>query len=97
MSSTRTSIFIMSCLLGRAKLQLKKKRMCKLQIKNRRESTIARDNEIHRLYKEIVASLGEVGNAVSKSYIYEKIKEQTKLSVRTISFVLNHTEANKSI
>lgn len=71
--------------------------MCKLQIKNRRESTIARDNEIHRLYKEIVASLGEVGNAVSKSYIYEKIKAQTRLSVRTISFVLNHTEANKSI
>lgn len=91
MSSTRILMFIMSLFVAGAKLQLKKKRMCKLQIKNRRESTIARDNEIHRLYKEIVASLGEVGNAVSKSYIYEKIKAQTKLSIRTISFVLNHT------
>lgn len=65
--------------------------MSKLQIKNRRESTIVRDNEIHRMYNEIVSGLGELGNAVSKSYIYEKIKAQTKLSIRTISFVLNHT------
>lgn len=65
--------------------------MTKLCIKNRRESTIVRDNEIHRMYNEIVSGLGELGNAVSKSYIYEKIKAQTKLSIRTISFVLNHT------
>ena len=58
--------------------------MCKLQIKNRRESTIARDNEIHRLYKEIRHELGSLANAVSKGYI---------LSIRTISFILNHTIA----
>lgn len=65
--------------------------MCKLCIKNRRESTIMRDNEVHRIYDEIIDNLGELASAVSKSYIYEKIKERTKLSIRTISFILNHT------
>ena len=65
--------------------------MCKLCIKNRRESTMMRDNEVHRIYDEIIDNLGELASAVSKSYIYEKIKERTKLSIRTISFILNHT------
>lgn len=30
--------------------------MCKLQIKNRRESTMVRDNEIHKIHKEILAA-----------------------------------------
>lgn len=67
--------------------------MCKLQNKNRRESTIARDNEIHRLYRQIRNELGNLANAVSKNYIYERIKDRTKLSIRTISFILNHTIA----
>ena len=67
--------------------------MCKLQIKNRRESTIARDNEIHRLYRQRRNELGNLANAVSKNYIYERIKDRTKLSIRTISFILNHTIA----
>lgn len=66
--------------------------MCKLQIKNRRESTIARDNEIHKLHRQILDELGELANVVSKNYIYEKIQEKTKLSIRTISFILNHTQ-----
>ena len=36
-------------------------------------------------------STGSLANAVSKGYIYERIKEKTKLSIRTISFILNHT------
>lgn len=39
--------------------------MCKLQIKNRRESTMVRDNEIHKLHKEILAGLGDLANVVS--------------------------------
>lgn len=66
--------------------------MCKLQIKNRRESTIVRDNEIHKLHRQILDELGELANVVSKNYIYEKIQEKTKLSIRTISFILNHTQ-----
>ena len=38
--------------------------MCKLQVKNRRESTIARDNEIHKLYRQIRDELGNLANAV---------------------------------
>lgn len=69
--------------------------MAKLCIKNRRESTIVRDNEIHRLHRQILDELGDLANVVSKNYIYEKIQEKTKLSIRTISFILNHTKANE--
>ncbi len=58
----------------------------------RRESTSVRDKEIHKLYRQIISELGDLANAVSKSYIYEKIREKTKLSIRTISFILNHTD-----
>ena len=51
-----------------------------------------RDNEVHRIYDEINANLGELAMVVSKAYIYEKIRERTKLSTRTISFILNHTK-----
>lgn len=52
-----------------------------------------RDNEIHRMYREILDGFGEAANAVSKTYIYEKIHERTKLSIRTISFIINHTKS----
>ena len=66
--------------------------MTKLCIKNRRESTMVRDNEIHELHRQILDELGDLANAVSKGYIYERIRERTKLSIRTISFILNHTQ-----
>lgn len=66
--------------------------MSKLQVKNRRESTIVRDNEIHKIHRQILDELGDLANVVSKNYIYEKIREKTKLSIRTISFILNHTQ-----
>lgn len=43
------------------------------------------------MYKSILRGLGELAGVVSKTYIYERIRERTKLSVRTISFILNHT------
>lgn len=57
-----------------------------------RVSTIKRNNDIHVMYKEIMNNLGELRTVVSKSYIYELIRRKTKLSTRTISHVLNHTE-----
>lgn len=66
--------------------------MSKLQVKNRRESTIVRDNEIHKIHRQILDELGYLANAVSKGYIYERIRERTRLSIRTISFILNHTQ-----
>lgn len=59
----------------------------------RRESTTVRDNEIHNMYRQLIVELGSLANVVSKSYFYEKIKDKTKLSIRTISFILNHTSA----
>lgn len=57
----------------------------------RRESTKARDDEIHKMYREIINGLGDLASVVSRTYIYEKIKSKTKLSIRTISFIINHT------
>lgn len=54
-----------------------------------------RDNEIHRLHLEILAELGDLASVVSKGYIYERIRDKTKLSTHTISFVLNHTQMVK--
>lgn len=68
--------------------------MSKLTENNRRESTLVRDKEVCRIYNQILNELGELRNAVSKSYIYEKIKERTKLSMRTISFIVNHTRTS---
>jgi len=58
----------------------------------RRESTSVRDNAVHDLYDKIMDELGDLRNAVSKSYIYEKIQKDTKLSIRSISYILNHTK-----
>ena len=68
--------------------------MSKLTENNRRESTLVRDNEVCRIYNQILNELGELRNVVSKSYIYEKIKERTKLSMRTISVIVNHTRTS---
>lgn len=62
---------------------------------SRRDSTSLRDNMIHDMYRDIINELGELGSAVSKSYIYEKIQAKTHLSIRTISYILNHTNKVK--
>lgn len=69
--------------------------MTKLRNKNRRESTLVRDAVIHNLYHRIMNGLGEIGPYVSKLYIYDLIRKETKLSIRTISFVLNHVRIKK--
>lgn len=57
-----------------------------------RISTIKRNNSIHLMYKNIMNDLGQLRTVVSKSYIYNLIQNQTGLSIRTISHVLNHTK-----
>lgn len=61
--------------------------MCSMRI-----STIVRNNAVHSMYKEIMDSLGELRNVVFKTYVYDLIHAKTKLSVRTISHILNHTK-----
>lgn len=57
----------------------------------RRESTEIRYNVIHDAYSKVISELGDLKNYVSKSYIYNRIYEETHLSTKTISYVLNHT------
>lgn len=50
-----------------------------------RDSTVIRDNEIHRMYDEILDELGDLATVVSRNYVYGKIKDRTGLSIRHIS------------
>lgn len=57
-----------------------------------RDSTVIRDNEIHRMYNEILDELGDLATVVSRNYVYGKIKDRTGLSIRHISRIINHTK-----
>lgn len=50
---------------------------------NRRPSTIIRDNHVHEIYLQVVSELGNLKNAVAKSYIYDIIHERTGLCIKT--------------
>lgn len=58
-----------------------------------RESAVMRNNQVHKLHKEIIDQLGDLATVVSRSYVYGKIKDATGLSVRHISRIINHTKA----
>ena len=49
-----------------------------------RDSTVIRDNEIHRMYNEILDELGDLATVVSRNYVYGKIKDRTGLSVISV-------------
>ncbi len=55
--------------------------------KNRRESTILRDNKVHEIHAELRAELGVLADVVSRQYIYERIKMRTGLCTKTIAFI----------
>ena len=40
-----------------------------------RDSTVIRNNEIHKMYDEILNELGDLATVVSRNYVYGKIKE----------------------
>lgn len=40
-----------------------------------RDSTVIRNNEIHRMYNEILYELGDLATVVSRNYVYGKIKD----------------------
>ena len=50
-----------------------------------RDSTVILNNEIHRMYNEIV----------SRNYVYGKIKDRTGLSIRHIIRIINHTKVEE--
>lgn len=60
-----------------------------------RDSTVIRNNEIHRMYDEILDELGDLATVVSRNYVYGKIKDRTGLSIRHISRIINHTKVEE--
>jgi hypothetical protein len=60
-------------------------------VNNRRMSSILRDNLVHDIYQEELGKLGNAGRYISKEYLYGKVKERVGLSIRSISFIINHT------
>jgi len=55
-----------------------------------RVSTIARYRYVQRVYDKVIKDLGTYAHLVPKAYIYECIREETGLSIRTIGRALNH-------
>ena len=55
-----------------------------------RDSTVIRNNEIHRMYDEILDELGDLATVVSRNYVYGK-----GLSIRHISRIINHTKVEE--
>ena len=60
-----------------------------------RDSTVIRNNEIHKMYDEILNELGDLATVVSRNYVYGKIKDKTGLSIRHISRIINHTKVEE--
>lgn len=60
-----------------------------------RDSTVIRNNEIHRMYNEILDELGDLATVVSRNYVYGRIKDRTGLSIRHISRITNHTKVEE--
>jgi hypothetical protein len=56
-----------------------------------RDSTVIRNNEIHRMYDEILNELGDLATVVSRNYVYGRIKDRRGLSIRHISRIINHS------
>ena len=63
--------------------------------KERRPSTIIRDNMVHTAYEEVCNEIGEYVHLVPRQFIYEKVRERTGLCLKTIAYILNHTVKQK--
>lgn len=58
---------------------------------NVRDSTVILNNEIHKMYDEIL----NLATVVSRNYVYGRIKDRTGLSIRHISRIINHTKVEE--
>lgn len=52
--------------------------------KERRPSTLIRDNEVHEAYEEVCRDIGDMARLLPKEYLYEKVKEKIGLCTRTV-------------
>lgn len=60
--------------------------------RNRRKSTIKRDNRIHIAYNEVVKEFGNAAAFVARTEIYRRVAEAVDMCPKTVANVLNHTE-----
>lgn len=65
--------------------------MARLWDKNRRKSTIFRDNYVHDVYNKVVSEMGDLANYVARSEIYRRVSAITHLCPKTIERIINHT------
>lgn len=55
----------------------------------RRYATALRDKEVRSMYHALLKELGQLAPYMPKGYFYEKLKEKTGLSCRTLQGILN--------
>lgn len=65
--------------------------MTKQARKNRRRSTILRDELIFSVYKDVIEELGEYSNLVPRGYIYDLVSERTGYCRRKICKVISES------
>lgn len=53
------------------------------------------DDDVEKIYVEILDELGDLATVVSRNYVYGKIKDRTGLSIRHISRIINHTKVEE--
>ena len=69
--------------------------MTRFSGKERRPSTIIRDNGVHEAYEDVCREIGDMAKLLPKEYLYEKVKARTGLCTKTIAWILNHTVKQK--
>ena len=47
---------------------------------------------VHDVYDKVCGEMGKYAHYVAKQYIYEKIRNETGLCLKTIAYILNHTD-----
>ena len=65
--------------------------MTRFSGKERRPSTVVRDNMVHEAYQELQLEAGGYFKLLPRGHIYDHIRQRTGLCTKTIAFILNHT------
>ena len=62
----------------------------------RGEWSVMRDDLVHEEYERIIKGLGDARAGISRGWIYDRLADKFRLSVRTISYIINHTRHSRS-
>lgn len=56
---------------------------------DRRQSTVDRDRRVIKVYREIMAELGDVAAHVSRAEIYRRVSTRIGLCAKTVANIIN--------